>query len=137
MDHPAKCVKPCVEDYLRDITFEESKCFIHGDCHYANILWQKGKVSALLDYELSGYGSCEYDLAWAPILRPGQRFLMTKVEREAVLASYRRYHDFSEIAFNYYSVLFAMFFYNISPGDENKAYRDCLLDIIYGIVDGK
>jgi aminoglycoside phosphotransferase len=38
-------------------------CFVHGDFHYANLLWQDGKISAVLDYELSGIGNREFDIA--------------------------------------------------------------------------
>lgn len=112
-----------------------TKCFIHGDCHYANILWKNGRVSALLDFELAGHGSREYDLAWALVLRPGQKFLKTEVERRAVLASYSKFHSYSKAAFNYHLVLFAMFFYSISPGRENEDYRKNLISTVHNRVD--
>ncbi|HHY08953.1 MAG TPA: aminoglycoside phosphotransferase family protein [Firmicutes bacterium] len=119
-----------VESYLKDTIVQDTKCFIHGDCHYPNILWQENEVSCLLDFELAGHGSREYDLAWAMVLRPGQKFLKTEKERKAILTSYGKYHDFSKQALNYYFVLFAVFFYHLSPGEENKAYRKFLLDFI-------
>lgn len=124
-----------IEEYLATASFEESMGFIHGDCHYANILWEDFEVSCLLDYELSGYGSREYDLAWALVLRPGQKFLQTQEEREVFLEAYREYHDFSQEAFDYYFVLFGIFFYKISPGEDNARYREILLEMIDGIVE--
>lgn len=103
-----------IVQYLQETKIEDTKCFIHGDCHYANILWKDYKVSCLLDYELSGFGSREYDLAWALVLRPGQKFLKTEKEREVFLKSYSRYHKFSKVAFDYYMVLFGVFFFKIS-----------------------
>lgn len=125
-----------IEQYLRETKIEDTKCFIHGDCHYANILWKDYKVSCLLDYELSGYGSREYDLAWALVLRPGQKFLQTEKEREIFLNSYSKYHYFSKETFDYYMVLFGIFFYKISPGKQNHDYRSFLINMINGIVLG-
>lgn len=70
-----------VYDYLtshRPNTVNE--CFCHGDFHYANILWEGEHISAILDFELSGIGNKEFDIAWALILRPGQRFLNSEEE---------------------------------------------------------
>lgn len=123
-----------IEKYLLEAKFEENKGFIHGDCHYANILWDNNKVSALLDYELSGYGSREYDLAWALILRPGQKFLKTNEERTAFLIAYNKHHDFSKEAFEYYMVLFGIYFYHISPGEQNQEYRNILIDMMKDVI---
>lgn len=123
-----------VDRYLSETEIKGTECFIHGDCHYANILWQDHKVSCLLDFELSGWGCREYDLAWALVLRPGQKFLQTAEERETFLAAYGRHHDFSRQAFDYYMVLFGSFFYKISPGAENDNYRALLVDMINSIV---
>lgn len=124
-----------IEKYLLEAKFEENECFIHGDCHYANILWNNYKVSALLDYELSGYGSREYDLAWALILRPGQKFLKTNEERKVFLSVYSKQHKYSEDAFKYYMVLFGMYFYHISRGDQNQEYRNILISMINNIIN--
>lgn len=124
-----------VGQYLEQSKFEDTKCFIHGDCHYANILWKNGEVSCLLDYELSGHGSREYDLAWALTLRPGQKFLKTKREKEAFLDSYNKYHQFSKKAFDYYMVLIGVFFYSISSGIKNEDYRNHLFETIGDIIN--
>ena len=118
------------EDYLAEHRLEdlaafldrhppegESRCFVHGDFHYANILWRNGRISAVLDYELSGYGVREFDLAWAVVLRPGQQFLKTAEELERFLEGYGL--AFSFPAFRYYYILAALRFYGM--GDE--AYR--------------
>lgn len=99
-----------VEHCLSETEIEDTKCFIHGDCHYANILWKNGQVSGLLDFEPAGHGSREYDLAWALVLRPGQGFLKTKEERQAVLDAYSRPQAYSRGAFEYYLVRLGMFF---------------------------
>lgn len=64
------------------------RCFCHGDFHYANILWDRQHISGILDFELSGYGDRDFDIAWALFRRPGQRFLRTAAEREEFLNGY-------------------------------------------------
>lgn len=123
-----------IVQYLQETKIEDTKCFIHGDCHYANILWKDYKVSCLLDYELSGFGSREYDLAWALVLRPGQKFLKTEKEREVFLKSYSRYHKFSKVAFDYYMVLFGVFFFKISSLKQNQGYRNSIINMINDII---
>lgn len=118
-------------EYLDQTQINPSYCFIHGDCHYANILWQEGKVTSLLDYELSGYGIREFDLAWALVLRPGQKFLKTEIERNLFLEEYSKYEEYNEEALDYYLVLVAMFFFSI---DIEKDYRSLLINMIDKIV---
>ena len=108
----------------------ESRCFVHGDFHYANILWKDGRISAVLDYELSGHGVREFDLAWAVVLRPGQQFLKTREELERFLKGYRAAQTFSYPAFRYYYILAALWFYGM--GDE--AYRQDLRRILDGLT---
>src|SRR5690554_3364007 len=123
-----------VEEYLLNTEKNDSYCFIHGDCHYANILWKNGNVTGLLDFELSGYGSREYDLAWSLVLRPGQKFLTTKEEREIFLKSYSHIHSFSMQTFNYYLVLFNMYFYRIalkSKDMNTNIYLSIINETIY------
>lgn len=63
-------------------------CFCHGDFHYANILWEDKKISGILDFELSGKGNKEFDIAWALVLRQGQKFLKTDIELERFFKGY-------------------------------------------------
>lgn len=93
-----------------------SSCFVHGDCHYANVLWEGETVSAVLDYELSGTGMREFDLAWALVLRPGQKFLKTAKERERFLSGYAETQRFSMPALVYFFLLVSSHFYPL--GDE-------------------
>jgi len=80
------------------------------------------------------YGNKEYDLAWAILLRPGQQFLKTIDEREKFLDSYSKYCTFDRNAFDYYTVLFGSYFYQISPGDEFREYRSIIKHLIYQII---
>ena len=100
-----------------------TQCFVHGDFHYANLLWQDHAISAVLDFELAGHGIREFDMAWALLLRPGQKFLATIPEIESFLNAYGG--GFSMQAFCHYYVLSAAHFY--AMGDA--AYRADLLKI--------
>jgi aminoglycoside phosphotransferase len=99
-----------------------NQCFVHGDFHYANILWLDEKISAVLDYELSGVGNREFDIAWACFLRPGQKFLNTREEVELFLEGYASEGDFSREAFIYYFLLIASWFYAV--GDDEPGYQN-------------
>lgn len=76
--------------------------FCHGDFHYANVLWQEHRLSAILDLEFAGYGDRDFDIAWALFLRPEQKFLKTDEERESFLRGYGRYGAYDEEAVKYY-----------------------------------
>ncbi len=76
--------------------------FCHGDFHYANVLWEEHHISAILDFELSGYGNRDFDIAWALFLRPGQCFLKTPEEQQAFLRGYGRHGEYNADAVRYY-----------------------------------
>lgn len=119
------------ERFLRRSTPDGcSECFVHGDFHYANVLWQENRIACVLDYELSGLGIREFDMAWALCLRPGQRFLTARREIEAFLAGYEELQRFSPKAFEYYYVLIASRFF--AMGDAE--YREALLRLTEAAV---
>ncbi|WP_008826739.1 phosphotransferase [Haloplasma contractile] len=124
-----------ISKYLNTIKRNDSYCFIHGDCHYANILWDNNQVSCLLDFELSGYGSREYDLAWALALRPGQKFLKTLIEYKIFLKSYRKYHTYCQKTLNYYLILFQVFFYKIALEYESDVELKERINLINDIIN--
>ena len=68
----------------------EFNSFIHGDFHYANILWRKEQISGILDYEYSGYGLKEQDIAWTLVLRPSQKFMDNIEDIKSFLAGYNQ-----------------------------------------------
>lgn len=98
-----------------------SKCFCHGDFHYANLLWQDKHISAILDFELSGWGNKEFDIAWALILRPGQRFLNTEKEISLFIDGYLSVGSCNWDYVKYYMVLIYSYFYRI--GRTDAAYQ--------------
>ncbi|NTV37603.1 MAG: aminoglycoside phosphotransferase family protein [Anaerolineales bacterium] len=104
--------------------------FIHGDHHYANLLWQKETISAILDWELCGMGWREFDLAWAVAFRPSQLFLSTHEELETVLTGYREVAEYDDSAFLWCLKLIYCHFLNIKSIWEDEAYRRIALETI-------
>jgi len=100
-----------------------ARCFCHGDFHYANVLWADGHLSAILDFELSGTGEREFDLAWALALRPGQRFLNTSAEIERFLQGYSACGSYDPAALRDRLALIYSRFYGFS-GNEPEYLAD-------------
>lgn len=99
-----------------------NKCFCHGDFHYANILWKDEKISAVLDWELSGIGNKEFDIAWAIINRPSQKFLKTEREIKEFLRGYKSLNKCNIKYVKYYMILIYCHF--ISVDKNNQKYKD-------------
>lgn len=115
-----------INDYLsnnKPATINE--CFCHGDFHYANILWKDKKISAVLDWELSGIGNKEFDIAWAIINRPSQKFLRTKKEMNEFLKGYKSVLSFNKEYVEYYIVQIYSHF--ISVGNDSKQYQEYII----------
>ena len=112
-----------------------NQCFVHGDCHYANILWKHGHISAILDYELAGKGNKEFDLAWACLLRPGQKFLNSIEEIDSFLNGYSSKGVFDYQSFAYHYALIGSHFYRI--GNCEKGYREMLVDLISKVTKSR
>lgn len=91
-----------LKPYFANIPSDRTTVFTHGDFHYANILWEHHHISAVLDWELSGYGDRDFDIAWALILRPGQKFLKTQEEQQRFLKGYCKYGSYNAHAVQYY-----------------------------------
>lgn len=110
------------------------KCFCHGDFHYANILWQDKHMSAILDFELSGRGNREFDIAWALIRRPGQRFLKTEKEISLFLDGYLSMGSCNIDVVKYYMILIYSYFYAV--GDDDPEYQSYVRNVFsgYGIL---
>lgn len=89
-------------------------CFCHGDFHYANVLWENKNISGILDFELAGIGNKEFDIAWAIILRQGQKFLRYYVEIETFLKGYNSINSCNINYVKYYMILIYVWFYEFS-----------------------
>jgi len=110
---------------------EIHRCFCHGDFHYANILWKDKHISAILDFELSGMGNKEFDIAWALILRPGQRFLKTGEEIRRFLEGYLSQGSFQAEYVRYYMILIYSRFYDF--GESSDGYQEYIMKVFRNI----
>ncbi|MBE5900314.1 MAG: aminoglycoside phosphotransferase family protein [Lachnospiraceae bacterium] len=93
-------------------------CFCHGDFHYANVLWENGHISAILDFELAGYGNRDFDIAWAIFRRPGQKFLKSRKEVEAFLTGYAIAGECNREAVFYYMAQCYVYFLQFQSNEE-------------------
>ena len=86
-----------------------------------DILWKKKKLVAVLDWELSGIGNKEFDIAWAIINRPSQKFLKTQEECNKFLEGYQSLNSCNIEFVKYYMILVYSHF--ISVDKNNKEYH--------------
>lgn len=90
-----------IYDYLeRERTYFNDDTFIHGDFHYANILWLDGKINGVLDFEYSGKGFKEQDIAWSLIPRPSQCY---EINKDIIISFLEGYNEIGN--FNYKNFL--------------------------------
>lgn len=114
-----------VNAWLRDCVPERKENgFVHGDHHYANLLWENGDISAILDWELSGRGNREFDLAWAVFLRPGQKFFDSREEEDLILTGYSDFLTSSMADYEYFKVQVMAHFHTFI--NDDAAYRKWL-----------
>jgi len=119
-----------INDYSKNINVEninkwlidnavnhEYNCFIHGDHHNANVLWNNVNISYILDWELAGIGNRDFDLAWSIHPRPSQSIFYSKVEEDAILNSYAKFGEFSYHNYKYYKVLIISHFLSFANND--------------------
>lgn len=95
-------------------------CFCHGDFHYANILWKDKLMTGILDFELSGIGIREFDIAWAIINRPGQRFMNTQIEIDTFLNGYSLLERFDVKSVYYYMIQIYCWFYPLGKDEYHE-----------------
>ena len=81
-------ILPYIKYLEKNNPVKDNNTFIHGDFHYANILWQKEDIIGVLDWEYSGAGFKEQDIAWACILRSTQKFMDSIDDIKAFLIGY-------------------------------------------------
>ncbi len=105
-----------------------NSCFCHGDMHYANVLWRGKKISGILDFELSGIGNKEFDIAWAIFRRPGQKFMKTQKEIDLFLKGYKQKGECEESFVKFYIAQCYLHFYKIGFKDEE--YRKFVYDYL-------
>ena len=124
-----------LEKYINYLHENEPKIkfdtFIHGDFHYGNILWRNNEINGVIDWEYSGKGFKEQDIAWACILRPGQKFMDNIDDIKCFLDGYLEKGNFDIGLFRWCLINGYCHFYlmNISNEDYKKKVFE-LLEII-------
>lgn len=111
-----------LDEFFADSPKNGETAFCHGDFHYANVLWKEHHISAILDFELAGYGNRDFDIAWALFLRPGQKFLRTEEEVERFLAGYRKAGSCDESAVRYYMAQCYVHFLGVIRDEEYREF---------------
>jgi Ser/Thr protein kinase RdoA (MazF antagonist) len=104
---------------------------VHGDFHYANVLWNDKKISGILDFELSGYGNKEFDIAWAIIVRPSQEFLKEQIEIDSFISGYQSIGQCNLEYLEYYMVLIYSWFYELG----GPKYKHFVANKMYEIIN--
>lgn len=119
--------------YLEENKIEkDNKTFIHGDFHYANVLFKNKKVNGIIDLEYSGLGFKEQDIAWALILRPGQKFMDNIDDINLFLDGYRSKSDFEYDKFKWCYINGSIHFYLMNY--ENEEYKQKVRNLIEKII---
>ena len=119
--------------YLEENKIEKNnRTFIHGDFHYANVLFKNQKVNGIIDLEYSGLGFKEQDIAWALILRPGQEFMDNIDDINLFLDGYRSRSDFEYDKFKWCYINGSIHFYLMNY--ENEEYKQKIRNLIEKII---
>lgn len=113
----------------------EFDAFIHGDFHYGNVLFKNKNINAIIDWEYSGIGFKEQDIAWALILRPTQKFLNTYEEIEMFLRGYQSLGTYNEDKFKWCYINGCVHFYLMNK--NNLKYKQELLRMIELVKQGQ
>lgn len=105
--------------------------FIHGDFHYANVLWTDKKISGVLDWEYSGKGFKEQDIAWACVLRPNQLFMDNISDIKHFLQGYNLVGSFDKEKFKWCLINGYCHFYLMNKEEikYRKKIKNLLLEI--------
>lgn len=123
-------------NYLKENNFEKNNnTFIHGDFHYANVLFKDKMVTGVLDLEYSGYGFKEQDIAWSCILRPNQEFMDNLDDIFYFLEGYKCKNNFDYDKFKWCYINGSMHFYLMNY--ENEEYKEKLKELIREIMKSR
>ena len=125
-------------NYLKETRPNEFKfdTFIHGDFHYGNILWENKEINGILDWEYSGLGFKEQDIAWALILRPGQKFMNNFDDIKSFLEGYNSNGKYNPELLKWCLINGSMHFYLMNKNGKDKDYLIYLHDFINELIEG-
>lgn len=97
--------------------------FIHGDFHYANILWKNNKIEGVIDFEYSGRGFREQDIAWSIILRPAQHFMDNINDLNQFLKGYKSISKYDKNKLKWCLINGYCHFYLMNMNNNNYKYK--------------
>lgn len=132
-----KKIDDCLDLYLKYLNetkiLFDTETFIHGDFHYANVLWKSGKINGVLDWEYSGKGFKEQDIAWACALRPTQKFMDTIEDIKTFLKGYSMVGDYDGKKLKWCLINAYLHFYIMN--DTNEEYKNKLKNLMNKIYN--
>lgn len=109
--------------------------FIHGDFHYGNIMWEDEKITGVLDWEYSGKGFKEQDIAWACILRSTQHFMDNIDDIKTFLQGYKKIDTFDKENLKWCLINGYCHFYLMNR--ENEEYKNKLRKLLVEVNNYK
>ena len=122
--------------FLEDNDFKkELTTFIHGDFHYANVLWLNNDINGVIDWQYSGIGLREQDIAWACTLRPGQKFMDTMEDIQTFLKGYSEKEKFDIEKLRWCLINSYCHFYLMN--ENNEDYKNKLLILLRNCMEEK
>lgn len=104
--------------------------FIHGDFHYGNILFKSKIITAILDWEYSGLGFKEQDIAWSIILRPEQKFFKTIKDIKMFLKGYKSKGNYEFEKLKWCLINGYLHFYLMNKNSKKNKYLASILKLI-------
>lgn len=128
-------IRPYI-DYLKENKPEiNNNCFIHGDFHYANVLWENKKINGVLDFEYSGRGFKEQDIAWSLILRPSQTFMDNIADIKIFLDGYKAKGSYDKNKLKWCLINGYCHFYLMNI--KNAVYIEKIKELILSVINEK
>ena len=122
-------------NYLQENNYKkEFNTFIHGDFHYANILWNTEDIEGVLDWEYSGKGHKEQDIAWALTPRLNQKFLNNIEDIKVFLKGYKSISNYDNKKLNWCLINSCMHFYLMN---NDKSYQETLIKLMSSIIENE
>lgn len=96
-------------------------------------MWQNRQIIGVVDFEYSGLGFKEQDIAWACILRPNQKFMNNIIDIKEFLKGYLNNGTFNSKSLKWCLINGYLHFYLMN--ESNKEYRQELLNMIDTIIE--
>ena len=119
--------------YLNENNYEKNiDTFIHGDFHYANVLWNNKSITGVLDWEYSGIGHKEQDIAWALIARPNQTFMNSLEDIKIFLKGYKECGSYDSNKLKWCLINGYLHFYLMN---NNENYKSLLINLMNEVIE--